>query len=139
MKGQWRKILEAYKNNPEALESKITKSEDTVIHIAIYVGQTHFVTSLLDNIKKEGNTPLHLAAELGNVEICTSIARLDANLISCRNSDGETPFFLAAHHGKKDAFFCLYAYLNNKQDHSLCRRRNGDTILHSTIFGECFG
>ncbi|XP_028759785.1 uncharacterized protein LOC114718588 [Neltuma alba] len=150
MKGQWREAVEAYRKKPRALEARTTKLEDSVIHMAIYMGRTNFVTSLLEKIEKDecirilnmqnskGNTPLHLAAELGNLEICRSIAGRDPDLISCRNMEGETPLFLAAHYGKKDAFFCLHGYLNNKGDYSLCRRTNGDTILHSTIYGEFF-
>ncbi|KAI9114821.1 hypothetical protein K1719_013834 [Acacia pycnantha] len=150
MKGQWKEAVEAYSKNPKALEARTTKSEDTVIHIAIYVGQTNFVTSLLEKMEKEefirilsmqnskGNTPLHLAAELGNLKICRSIAGREPDLISCRNMEGETPLFLAANYGQKDAFFCLHGYLTNKGDCSLCRRTNGDTILHCTIYGEFF-
>ncbi|KAL2341179.1 hypothetical protein Fmac_009119 [Flemingia macrophylla] len=149
MKGQWREALEAYKENPEALlEAKITKAKDTVLHIAAYLGQTCFVTSVLDEIDKEvsmnalhmqnskGNTPLHLAAELGNVELCRDIARRDLALVFCRNLHGESPLFLTAVHGNTDAFFCLQGY---SQDDSLARKTNGDTILHSTIASEYFG
>ncbi|XP_014508252.1 ankyrin repeat-containing protein ITN1 [Vigna radiata var. radiata] len=151
MKGQWREVLEAYKNNPRALEAKVTKAEDTVLHIAVYVGQTNFLTTLLDNINEnlslailnipnsKGNTPLHLAAELGNVDICNTIAKRDPNLIFCQNFEGETPLYLAAIHGSKDAFFCLHAHLQNKHDYSPCIKTNGDTILHSTISNEYFG
>jgi len=31
--------------NPEVLEATITKAEDTVLHIAVYVRQTLFVTT----------------------------------------------------------------------------------------------
>ncbi|RDX99528.1 hypothetical protein CR513_17410, partial [Mucuna pruriens] len=158
MNGQWREALEAYKKNPGALEAKITKAEDTVLHIAAYVGQTSFVTNVLDNISEEvclnilqmhntkGNTPLHLAAQLGNVDICHNIAKRDPNnLISCRNFDGETPLFLAAVHGNGDAFFCLHRHrqsCNDNDDNNnsqLARKSNGDTILHSTIASEYFG
>ncbi|XP_027368677.1 uncharacterized protein LOC113874663 [Abrus precatorius] len=151
MKGQWREVLEAYKNNPRALEAKITKAEDTVLHIAVYVGQTNFLTTLLENIKEDvslailnipnskGNTPLHLAAELGNVDICNTIAKRDPKLILCHNFEGETPLFSASIHGRKDAFFCLHGHLQNKDDYSPCIKSNGDTILHSTISNEYFG
>ncbi|KAK7245726.1 hypothetical protein RIF29_40575 [Crotalaria pallida] len=151
MKGQWREILEAYQNNPGALEDKITKAEDTVLHMAVYVGQTTLVTTLLDNIGEEmslailkvqnlkGNTPLHLAAELGNVEICKYIVKRDPNLICIRNVEGESPLYLAATYGNRDAFFCLHAHQQCQDDYSLCRKGNGDTILHSTISGEYFG
>jgi hypothetical protein len=35
MRGQWRKVLEAYEKNLEVLEANITKAEDTVLHIAV--------------------------------------------------------------------------------------------------------
>lgn len=151
MKGQWREVLEAYENNPQTLEAKITKAEDTVLHIAVYMSQTKFLTTLLENIREDvsldvlqlqnskGNTPLHLAAELGNVDICNSVAKRDHKLILCRNFEGETPLFLAAFHGMKDAFFCLHGHLQNKEDYSPCIKSNGDTILHSTISNESFG
>jgi hypothetical protein len=34
MRGQWREVLESYEKTPEVLEAKITKAEDTVLHIA---------------------------------------------------------------------------------------------------------
>ncbi|PNY03709.1 ankyrin repeat-containing protein [Trifolium pratense] len=151
MRGQWREVLEAYERNPEVLEAKITKAEDTVLHIAVYVNQTFFVTTLLDNISQnmcrdilrmqnsKGNTPLHVAAELGNVDICNNITKRDHTLISFRNFEGETPLFLAAVHGKRDAFFCLHDSHQNNDDDSVSRKNNGDTILHSTISSEYFG
>ncbi|TKY72028.1 Ankyrin-1 protein [Spatholobus suberectus] len=152
MKGQWKEALEAYNKNAGALEAKITKAEDTVLHIAVYVGQTSFVTSVLDNINEKvalnmlhmqnskGNTPLHLAAELGNVDLCHNIAKRDHKLISSRNCEGETPLFLAAVHGNGDALFCLHGHQqSHHDDDSLATKSNGDTILHSTISGEYFG
>ncbi|XP_020221114.1 uncharacterized protein LOC109803855 [Cajanus cajan] len=152
MKGQWGEALEAYNENPGVLEAKITEAEDTVLHIAVYLGQTCFVTNLLDKIHEEvslnilymqnskGNTPLHLAAELGNVELCHDIAKRDPNLICGRNLEGESPLFLAAVHGNRDAFFCLHRHQQgHAEDDSLARKSNGDTILHSTIATEFFG
>lgn len=151
MRGQWREVLEAYEKNPAALEAKLTKAEDTVLHIAVYVGQTSFVETLLDNISQDmcwnilrmqnskGNTPLHVAAQLGNVDLCNNIAKRDPTVISLRNLEGETPLFLAALHGKSDAFFCLHGHQQNQDDDSLSRKSNGDTVLHSAISSEYFG
>ncbi|XP_024631952.1 ankyrin repeat-containing protein NPR4 isoform X3 [Medicago truncatula] len=151
IRGQWREVIESYEKNPKVLEAKITKVEDTLLHIAVYLKQTLFVTTLLDKISKDmcwdilrmqnskGNTPLHVAAELGNVEICNNIAKRDPILISCRNFEGETPLFLAAVYGKREAFFCLHSRHQDKDDYSVSRKNNGDTILHSTISSEYFG
>ncbi|MCH86842.1 serine/threonine protein phosphatase 6 regulatory ankyrin repeat subunit A [Trifolium medium] len=118
MRGQWREVLEANEKNLEVLEAKITKAEDTVLHMAVYVNQIFFVTTLLDNISQnmcrdilrmqnsKRNTPLHVAAEFGNVDICNNIAKRDHTIVSFRNFEGETPLFVAAVHGKRDAFFC---------------------------------
>ncbi|KHN33108.1 Serine/threonine-protein kinase ULK4, partial [Glycine soja] len=37
VKGQWREALEAYNKNLGALEAKITRVEDTVLHVAVYI------------------------------------------------------------------------------------------------------
>lgn len=156
VKGQWREALDAYNKNPGALEAKITKVEDTVLHVAVHVGQTCFVKSVLDNIDKEvslnilcmqnskGNTPLHLSAQLGNVELCHNMAQRDPKLVCFPNVEGETPLFLAAVHGKREAFFCLHENQQRRRDDEedgslLVRKSNGDTILHSTIVSEYFG
>ncbi|KAH1102641.1 hypothetical protein GLYMA_13G214100v4 [Glycine max] len=156
VKGQWREALDAYNKNPETLEAKITKVEDTVLHVAVHVGQTCFVKSVLDNIDKEvslnilcmqnskGNTPLHLSAQLGNVELCHNMAKRDPKLVCFRNVEGETPLFLAAVHGKREAFFCLHENQQRRRDDEedgslLVRKSNGDTILHSTVVSEYFG
>ncbi|XP_020534583.1 uncharacterized protein LOC105633178 isoform X2 [Jatropha curcas] len=152
MKGRWDEVVEAYEKNPSLQEARITRSEDTALHIAVSEGRTEVVLKLLEligdnasrilRIKNEkGNTPLHLAAALGNVTMCHFLAAKDATLIRARNSESETPLFLSALHGKKDAFLCLH-FLYKKEyretDYSLCRKNDGNTILHSAISGEYF-
>lgn len=88
-----------------------------------------------------GDTPLHLAAAVGWESLCTLIASVDPNLIEIRNANGETPLFIAAHHGKLDTFVSLhgiYKKAKDKADGSLCRRKDGNTVLHSAISGEYF-
>ena len=101
------------------------------------------------NVQNErGNTPLHLAAALGNVEMCELIANVDRGLItSIRNKENETPLFVAARNGKKDAFLCLHDLIipsdaekaKTVKDYPYCRSRDGQTILHVAIEGEYFG
>ncbi|WCJ33200.1 Ankyrin repeat family protein [Euphorbia peplus] len=150
IKGNWDKVAEAYEKNSTLQQAKLTKTQDTALHLAVSDGQTQVVLKLVQiigpnaskilHIKNEkGNTPLHLAAAIGDVQMCHCLAKHDPDLIKARNSDRETPLFMAALHGKKQAFLCLH-FLHSKQqaDYVLCRKRNGDTILHCTIHAEHF-
>ncbi|KAM5569644.1 hypothetical protein ABKV19_016914 [Rosa sericea] len=156
MKGQWEKVMEAYRNSITAQVAKITRSKETALHIAIADGRTEIVlelvniilnngdksddsasTAVLSIANDRGNTPLHLAAWLGNVQVCHSIAAQAASLVSVRNVEGETPLFLAALNGNTKAFLCLHLHSQEK-NHSSIRDINGDTILHAAISGEYF-
>ena len=149
MKGRWNEVAEAYENNPMIQVAKITNSEDTALHIAVSDGRSDIVLKLVESMgqnasnvlklqNEKGNTALHLAAALGNAALCHCMASKDPKLVAARNKESETPLFLAALHGKKDAFLCLH-FFNQEMDRTAsCRKNNGDTILHSAIFGEHF-
>ncbi|CAN1334507.1 Serine/threonine-protein phosphatase 6 regulatory ankyrin repeat subunit B [Linum perenne] len=149
MKGRWKEILGVDAFN---LSEKITQSEDTALHIAVMNGKTDVVIRLVENMKGmassilktknvKGNTCLHLAASIGDVDMCHCIASRDWTLITEVNNDGETPLFLASLNGKKGAFFTLRSLAEGKLDdkYKLCRRFDGNTILHSAIYGEHYG
>ncbi|CAI9117741.1 OLC1v1019206C2 [Oldenlandia corymbosa var. corymbosa] len=165
MRQNWKVVLKVYQKHPyDAAKAKLTKSEETALHIAVSSYRKDqpnakklegIVDQLLEIIRREhvgdevlmlkndkGNTPLHLAAALGSERMCRCIVGHDKELINNRNLKGETPLFLAAHHGKKDTFICLHKLYNDiggtESDDSLCRRKDGDTILHSAISGEFF-
>ena len=144
MKGEWLKVSEIYEKSPEARKAKLTKSEDTALHIAVTVGQTETAVRLVEIVSEDilkiadakGDTALHIAAALGDLSVCRSMASKSSGLITARNNKGETPLFLAARHGKKEAFLFLYS-LGGRDDFHV-RRNDGDTILHAAIIGEYF-
>ncbi|KAL0551067.1 hypothetical protein IC582_010144 [Cucumis melo] len=157
MKGKWKEVVEKYAMDSRARDMKITKRGDTVLHVAVCDGQVGVVEELMRIIsgeeKKGGEennskrvvrianhksaTALHLAATLGNVKMCYDIASVDHSLVGIRNNEGETPLFLAALHGNKDAFLCLHSFCAHTEDR--CRRsKDGQTILHCAIMGDFF-
>ncbi|XP_070048324.1 uncharacterized protein [Nicotiana tomentosiformis] len=166
MENRWTGVKQLYINDKFAQESKLTKSEDTVLHLAISSYQPHRDDSLqkthLDCIKdmvnkipkenrlcilkqknEKGNTPLHLAAELGSVSIIACLVNpQEPELIWEINSKGETPLFVAAYRGRLDAFLYLDECCQNEKSRKdpivLCRRGDGDNILHAAISGEYF-
>ncbi|KAE8009771.1 hypothetical protein FH972_006187 [Carpinus fangiana] len=88
---------------------------------------------------EQGNTSLHVAASMGSVGMCQCVAQVDPLLVGIRNEDGETPFFVAAVHGKKEAFLCLLEVCGSKDTcEGYSRRNDGETILHVAVAGDYF-
>ncbi|XP_070675495.1 uncharacterized protein [Malus domestica] len=147
---KWEEVVRTYTLNQNAHGAKITKSGDTALHIAVSDGQEKSVEELVKlitvkelEIKNErGNTPLQVAAWMGNETMCSCIANDYPSLVGAQNVDNETPLFLAAVYGKKDAFLLMH-YICTPNGHpkhyNYCRRNDGDTMLHVAIAREYFG
>ena len=165
MTGDWGKVVEMYKQHTlSAIEARINTSGDTALHVAVSIAPEEKVQQLVHVIigvselglwtkNSKGNTPLHVAASTGRLNICILLAaKLDESLEVkdsvvqefFRNNAGESPLFLAAFHGHKPNFRCLRNLypspdLKHGQSNLFCRRKNGDTILHCAIRWEHFG
>ncbi|XP_047258259.1 uncharacterized protein LOC124885362, partial [Capsicum annuum] len=165
MENKWTKVKKLYMENEPLRTTKLTRSEDTALHLAIssyhpdrdtYLHHPHLlcIKDMITNIPKKnrehilkqknekGNTPLHLAAELGSVPIIECLVNSEEpELIWETNSKGETPLFITAYRGKQDAFLYLHKCCQNENEEGpieLCRRKDGDNILHAAISGEYF-
>ncbi|KAF3436251.1 hypothetical protein FNV43_RR23343 [Rhamnella rubrinervis] len=153
MKGDWEQVVKIYELDHRAHSVKITRSGDTALHVAVSDCQEDIVERLVELIKsskqgnprealavenERGNTALHLAASMGNVKMCSCIASVDPSLVGVFNNDRESPLFLTALRGQKEAFLCLHHICGPDQGSSYCRRKDGETILHCAIAGDYF-
>ncbi|KAF7814042.1 ankyrin repeat-containing protein [Senna tora] len=157
LRGEWGKVTQLFKDHPEEQSRKITKSEDTALHVAFTQGASEEdILKLLHQISlssesarkktllaknKRGDTALHYGASRGSVAICEGIvprnaeAELVRDLVCNRNKEGETPLFVAALNGHIHTFLYLHSLCTTTHlvDLSPWRKQGGDTILHSTI------
>ncbi|KAJ8615999.1 hypothetical protein MRB53_035371 [Persea americana] len=152
MYGNWDNVEAIYNDREDVQYAKITRSKETAVHIAISDNKIDVAKRLLERVdpnkikdmkNERGNNPLHVAAALGQEEMCTFITKKDPKLVHERNEDGETPLFLAALHGKKGTFYALHK-CHKKELHIVhdiihCKRNvDGNSILHVAILGEYF-
>ena len=154
MRGSWENVVEIYKRDPRSHTIKIGLSGDTALHMAIISRQEDTAQKLVQLIihtrtekdalyvlstpNNDGNTPLHLAAALGSVNLCKSIIignRYKQVLLAARNqSSRSTPLFWAAFNGNKDAFFWLYQMCDtDAQALDYSHTRDGSTALHVAL------
>ncbi|XP_068635274.1 uncharacterized protein [Aristolochia californica] len=158
--GIWNTLIDEFIKDNSTLKKKITSSDETALHILVIEGYKKEVQRLIQELpdgkdKEEimlmknnrGDTPLHLAAFQGDWDLCGLLLGEGESFVQkafgARNEDLETPLFLAALHGKRDAFFVLYHKLQEKlkEEQSISeydRRNDGNTILHVAIMGEHF-
>eukprot|EP00261_Vitis_vinifera_P032594 XP_019073837.1 PREDICTED: uncharacterized protein LOC100853188 isoform X2 [Vitis vinifera] len=148
--GSWENVVKIYEEHPQAHTMKIGKLKNTTLHIAVESRLEETVNQLVQITKstwekpedvlsienERGNTPLHLAASLGNIEMCKCITGEYKQLLGQRNKESETPLFLAVRHGKKDAFLWLYKkFEDDTKAHECCGIKGGGTVLHCAIEG----
>ncbi|XP_031378295.1 uncharacterized protein LOC116193692 isoform X2 [Punica granatum] len=157
MRSGWDKVAYAYTNHSGKIiehHNNMKAPGETALHVAVAYGKTKHVWDIVDGIPQgdlleilkmkndQGDTPLHLAAAIGNLDLCCCISSQDKSLIAERNKEGETPLFQAARYGKEKAFFYLrycYGESDIPLDMLIKNEGKGDTILHSAINGENYG
>ncbi|GMY16797.1 isoform 4 of serine/threonine-protein phosphatase 6 regulatory ankyrin repeat subunit a [Fagus crenata] len=155
VRNDWKEVVKICQENWEALNFPITKSQDTVLHLATHNKLEDNFKLLLQELPSEpenrtkvllvknteGNNPLHIAASVGSVMMCRSFIDRSTDLersLSARNNEGETPLFKAVLHGIKEAFLYFHSICGPKEGHNYYTRKDGETILHRAISEEYF-
>ena len=110
MNGDWK----AVKDMPN-IQRKITKKEETTLHIAAAANQEVFVKNLMKRLSSEnltaenivGNTALTYAAATGNVNIAKEMLKKNSNLPNL--GSGVKPLLVAASLGHSQMVQFLYS------------------------------
>ncbi|XP_024639623.1 uncharacterized protein [Medicago truncatula] len=154
LEGKWDSVIRLYNKFPEQAHTAIiSDSAGTPLHVAIDLDEEDVVNELvnailthnnfeaLEMVNERGDTPLHFAASRGFARICNCIIGSENEriyLLSCKNKNGETPFFQAAVNWRKQAFAYLAHISKGMVNLQELVRNDGDSILHTAIRGEYF-
>ena len=124
-----KKVLEYMVEKGQNL-SFVDASGNTLLHKAMDLESFKYLLHLPEYTfnmpNKEGVTPLHIACEMGKLDIVQYLVNnCDASL-SLKSSDGRMPFHFAA----KGCNISVFMYLFNKHCNPKCTDLNGSTPLH---------
>nr|XP_034893554.1 uncharacterized protein LOC118032878 [Populus alba] len=162
MYGDWKSMIDYYKENTEYLDSPVTSSLDTVLHLALQSNEVQPLEDLLEIVKngqlplteedflkrknKLGNTVLHEATFNGNYEAVRLLVERCPDLLKEKNNYGETPLFTGAAFGEAEIVEFLIRSKPEQcvdDDDGLLfpihrQRKDGLSILGAAIIGQHF-
>ncbi|KAK7843431.1 ankyrin repeat-containing protein itn1 [Quercus suber] len=129
LKGEWETARRFLDNDRGMLRARLTKSQDTVIHIAVTAKNKNFIKALveymtveelaIENINKD--TGLSIAAVSGEVEIAELMIEKNNTLTMIRGTRELIPFGMAAEAGHNE--MAKYLYSKTEFDSLDCRER----------------
>ncbi|KAH7510652.1 hypothetical protein FEM48_ZijujUnG0103300 [Ziziphus jujuba var. spinosa] len=142
MKGDMEKVLRHYDELPVPLPDCLTVFGDTLLHIATYMKHEDIAREILKNYVQD-DTVLHKVAATNMVNLARDLLIGAPELLSSKNTLGETPLFKAAYNGQHEMFDVLSHAVNQKHkdkdklnEHLI--RKDKANILHITIVAEFF-
>ena len=120
LEGNWDKAKRVMEKYPIAIRDSITKTRESVLHIAFASKHTAFVEEVVRFLNDEdlerpnviGDTALCFAAKLGTVTIAKEMVKKNNRLPLIRSSEvseKRTPLHMAAKHGNRDMTSYLYS------------------------------
>ncbi|XP_031115576.1 ankyrin repeat-containing protein NPR4-like isoform X2 [Ipomoea triloba] len=128
----WEDALIFFNQDPAAIQSPLNCGLGTALHVAAKVGNASFMEKLvalllLGDINEEvvealsprnriGNTPLHIAAWHGNIEVADILVRRNSNLLYLHNNYDWFPIHSAAMNSRKSKDAFLYFLSHTRDD-----------------------
>lgn len=146
----WKEVKKQLDSNPLALTSPITALYETVLHILVNSKEALWlVEEIIDQIDSDSlgktdhqhDTPLSIAAYVGNAEAAMMMALKSPELLTKINHSNDSPFHAAARFGHKETFSRLLTVAQTTQmdDQSFFSGDNGATMVQYLISSNLYG
>lgn len=152
MEEKWKKLPNEFENKMK-LKFPITHNKDTALHLAVHSGEEEPTRTFLAvaaelEIEQDfwknnaGNTPLHEAATVGNLEAVKLLVEFRKEDMLEKNIYGETPLYIAAKYGQLE----IVEYFVDECEDFFSRSpihwiavANDTPIIHVALQSENFG
>ncbi|KAA8523318.1 hypothetical protein F0562_009741 [Nyssa sinensis] len=110
IKGDWESARKIFKDDPDAITARITKTFDTVLLVAATGQSIYFLEQLVEMMSPEalalankgGDTALHILAGVGKIERAKLLVKKNPDLPNKWNAVRDLPLHFAAMVGHKD-------------------------------------
>ncbi|KAK3009666.1 hypothetical protein RJ639_013842 [Escallonia herrerae] len=148
LKGDWESARRFLNQDEDALTAKITALSMTALHVVVGTGKAiHFVENLVNLMPSEalalyddyGNTPLNVAALVGNTEASVILMRKNPALLHMGNNRGWLPVHRAALNAHRNTLLYLLAAHKDNMDSKSLADQSGVELLVSVIDSGFFG
>nr|GME15177.1 ankyrin repeat-containing protein At5g02620-like [Ipomoea batatas] len=159
---KWEETQIFFNQDAAAIQSPLNNYLETALHVGAKVGNASFMEKLVallllgegegegDNELEEvealgprdanGNTPLHIAARQGNIEVADILVRRNSNLLYLHNNDHFPIHFAALNFIKsKDAFLYFLGHTNEYGQPNPYEGPTGANILTNLIHHKFYG
>ncbi|XP_059634704.1 uncharacterized protein LOC132277027 isoform X2 [Cornus florida] len=147
LRGDWEDARRFFDQDPDAVTAKITRTSETVLHIAVGTTKAiHFVEKLLELIPREavtslrnemGDTALHYAATLGNVEAAKLLVAHNPDLTNTWNGS-LLPLHVAAGYAHREMVSYLLTVTRDDMEPNLFADESGAKLLNLVIVAEFY-
>ncbi|XP_042467731.1 uncharacterized protein LOC122050924 [Zingiber officinale] len=114
--------------NDSVLHEVIAREKNQKNPLAIAI---IYLPEALNHQNKDGDTPLHIAAEMGRGAVAKALLEQDKELARNTNRKGETPLHKAVLHGHLDVFNIIIQAVGKEM--ATVRTNDGSNILHYAI------
>ncbi|KAJ8756147.1 hypothetical protein K2173_024694 [Erythroxylum novogranatense] len=146
IKGDWRTACSFFEEDRNALTAHVTEKPMTALHVAIGTGLSlDFVQKLVGLMSGEslhvkdkfGNTPLHSAAAVGNLEAARVLVQSNSRLPQITNNFRDTPLHTAAKFAHKDTIWYLIS-VTSQEDPSPFTGQRGAKLLNLLLIADFY-
>ncbi|KAF9591398.1 hypothetical protein IFM89_004083 [Coptis chinensis] len=149
MKRDKDEVIRLYRSRNLSGEYPQTPHQDNVLHIATVLEQKKLVMDLLTEISEDdptilkkvniiGDTILHEATGTNMTDVVDKMLEAVPELLTTRNSFGETPLFRAVHFKQTKMLKHLAKTYGCSLYNDLQRRGDDATLLHIAVLNESF-